>query len=68
MPVVAAIDKHKIPRYDADIGHGFLIRSKYERETSTYETYITLQSVEEGRRAQIACRHVSAFSTTLKRL
>ena len=63
MPVVAAIDKHKILRYDADIDHGFLIRSKYERGTSTYETYITLQSVEEGRWAQIACRHVSAFST-----
>ncbi|MFP3262558.1 MAG: transposase [Nitrososphaeria archaeon] len=61
MPVVAAIDKHKIPRYDADIDHGFLIRS--ERGTSTYETYITLQSVEEGKRAQITCRHVSAFST-----
>lgn len=62
MPVMAAIDKHGIPRYDAGTDGGLLTRSKHERGTSMYETYITLQSVEEGRRAQIACKRVNIFS------
>jgi len=63
MPVVAAIDRRKMPRHDADIDQGFLIRGKHELGTSTYETYITLRSVEDGGGVQIARRRVSAFST-----
>lgn len=60
-PVVAGLDKHKVPRYDATIDRGYLTRGKYERGTTTYETYATLQCVEEGRRAQVACEHVGLF-------
>ena len=59
--VVAGLDKHKVPRYDSTTDRGYLTRGKYERGTTTYETYATLQCVEEGRRAQIACEHVGLF-------
>jgi len=60
-PVIAGLDKHKVPRYDATIDRGYLTRGKYGRGTTTYETYATLQCVEEGRRAQVACEHVGLF-------
>lgn len=59
-PIMAAIDKHKIPRYDQKI-EPFLTRSKRDRGTNLFETYATLQCVEEGRRAQIACEHAGFF-------
>ena len=62
MPVMAAIDAHKIPRYDVKV-EPFLRRGKHERGTSTFEVYNTLQCVEEGRRMQIAC---GASSRTTK--
>ena len=61
-PVVAGLDKYKVPRYDATIDRGYLTRGKYERGTTTYETYVTLQCVEEGRRAQVGCEHVDRKS------
>lgn len=61
MAVVAGLDKHKIPRYDPTTDRGHLTRGKHERGTTTYETYGTLQCVEAGRRAQIACEHVGLF-------
>lgn len=60
-PVIAGLDKHKIPRYDSTTDRGHLTRGKYGRGTTTYETYATLQCVEEGRRAQVACEHVGLF-------
>ncbi len=60
-PVVAGLDKHKIPRYDPTTDRGHLTRGKHERGTTIYETYGSLQCVEEGRRAQIACEHVGLF-------
>jgi hypothetical protein len=60
-PVMAGLDKHKIPRYDADTDRGFLTRGKHERGTTRYEAYGSLQCVEEGMRAQIACEHVGLF-------
>ena len=60
-PVTAGLDKHKIPRYDSTTDRGHLTRGKYERGTTIYETYATLQCVEEGRRAQVACEHVRLF-------
>lgn len=60
-PVMAGLDKHKIPRYDSDTDRGFLTRGKHERGTTRYETYGSLQCVEEGMRAQIACKHVGLF-------
>ncbi len=60
-PVMAALDKHKIPRYDPTTDKGYLTRGKHERGTTTYETYGSLQCVEEGMRAQIACEHVGLF-------
>jgi hypothetical protein len=61
IPVMAGLDKHKIPRYDTNTDRGFLTRGKHERGTTTYETYGSLQCVEEGRRAQIACEHFGLF-------
>lgn len=59
-PVTAAIDKHKLPRYDQKL-EPFLTRGEHDRGTTVFETHITLQSVDEGKRAQIACEHVSHF-------
>ncbi len=59
-PVMAAIDKHEIPRYDVGI-EPFLTRGKFKAGTTKFETYATLQCVEEGRRDQIACSHVGFF-------
>ena len=55
--VVCAMDKHQIPRYD-DGMESFLTRGKRKAGTMKFETYATLQCVEEGRRAQIACTHI----------
>ena len=60
-PVMAALDKHKIHRYDPTTDRGHLTRGKHERGTTTYETYGSLQCVEEGMRAQVACEHVGLF-------
>ena len=60
-PVMAALDKHKIPRYDPTTDRGYLTRGKHERGTTRYETYGSLQCVEEGMRAQLACEHVGLF-------
>ena len=56
-PVVCAMDKHQIPRYDEGM-ESFLTRGKQKAGTMKFETYATLQCVEEGKRAQIACAHV----------
>jgi hypothetical protein len=61
MPVMAGLDKHKIPRYDPTTDGGHLTRGKHERGTTTFETYGSLQCVEEGMRVQIACEHVGLF-------
>lgn len=60
-PVTCAADLHDIPRYDRDSDRGYLRRSKKERGTNTFEGYATLQCVEQGMRAQIACEHVGLF-------
>lgn len=60
-PVTAAIDKHKVPRYDQRL-EPFLTRGKHDRGTTVFETYITLQSADDGRRAQIACEHAGFFA------
>lgn len=60
-PIIAGADTHKIRRYDKNLDHGFLTRGKHERGTSTFEENMTLQSVEEGRRVQIACGHIGIF-------
>lgn len=59
-PVTAAIDYHKIPRYDKMTDEK-LVRSKHEDGTSRFECYATLQCVDEGRRAQICCQQVGCF-------
>jgi hypothetical protein len=59
-PVVAAVDKHQIPRHDEGI-EAFLTRGKKKAGTTKFETYATLHCVEEGRRAQVACEHVDFF-------
>lgn len=59
-PVTAALDKHKLPRYDQKL-EPFLTRGEHDRGTTVFETYITLQSVDEGKKAQIACEHVGHF-------
>jgi hypothetical protein len=56
-PVVCAMDKHQIPRYDEGM-EPFLTRGQEKAGTFKFETYATLQCVEEGRRAQVACAHV----------
>jgi len=56
-PVVCAMDKHQIPRYDEGM-EPFLTRGQEKAGAFKFETYATLQSVEDGRRAQIACSHV----------
>jgi hypothetical protein len=56
-PVVCAMDKHQIPRYDQGM-EPFLTRGQEKAGTFKFETYATLQCVEDGRRAQIACAHV----------
>ena len=56
-PVVCAMDKHQIPRYDEGM-EPFLTRGQKKAGTMKFETYATLQCVEEGRRAQVACAHV----------
>lgn len=61
VPIICGADTHKIRRYDKNLDHGFLTRSKHERGTSTFEEYVTLQSVEEGRRVQIGCEHIGIF-------
>ena len=60
-PVMCAADLHDIPRYDRDSDRGYLRRSRRERGTNTFEGYATLQCVEEGTRAQVACEHVGLF-------
>ena len=60
-PVMCAADLHEIPRYDRDSDGGYLRRSKKERGTNTFEGYATLQCVEEGMRAQLACEHIGLF-------
>ncbi len=62
VPVMAAIDKHDLPRYDRDVDGGFLKRGKRKDGTTRFETYATLQCVEEGRRAQIACEQTGLFA------
>ena len=57
VPIVCAMDKHQVPRYD-DGMESFLTRGKRKAGTMKFETYATLQCVEEGRRAQISCTHV----------
>jgi len=64
-PVVAAVDKHQIPRHDEGI-EPFLTRGKKKAGTTKFETYATLHCVEEGRRAQIACEHVGFFDENAK--
>ncbi len=59
-PVMAGLDKHKIPRYDEGTNRS-LRRSKKERGTTKFEFYASLESVEEGRRAQIACEPFGFF-------
>jgi Transposase DDE domain len=56
-PVVCAMDKHQVPRYD-DGMEPFLTRGQQKAGTMKFETYATLQCVEDGRRAQVACSHV----------
>lgn len=56
-PVVCAMDKHQIPRYDEGM-EPFLTRGQEKAGTMKFETYATLQCVEDGRRAQVACSHV----------
>ena len=60
-PVMAAIDTHDIPRYDGDLDGGFLRRGKPDRGTTKHEVYATLQCVEDGMRAQIACEPFGFF-------
>ena len=60
-PVIAAVDTHDLPRYDANLDGGFLRRGKRDRGTTKHEVYATLQCVEEGRRAQIACERFGFF-------
>lgn len=60
LPMVGAIDVHRLPRYDVKV-EPFLTRSKRDKGTSTFETYATLQCVEEGRRSQICCEPVGFF-------
>lgn len=60
-PIMAAIDTHDIPRYDSDLDGGFLRRGKRERGTTKRESYATLQCVEDGKRAQIACEQFGFF-------
>src|SRR5207253_688623 len=55
-PVACAMDKHQIPRYDKGM-EPFLTRGKEKAGTMKFETYVTLQCVEEGKRAQLACIH-----------
>lgn len=55
-PVICAMDKHQIPRYDKGM-EPFLTRGKEKAGTMKFETYATLQCVEEGMRAQLACIH-----------
>jgi Transposase DDE domain len=57
VPVVCAMDKHQVPRYDEGM-ESFLTRGPEKAGTMKFETYATLQCVDEGRRAQIACAHV----------
>jgi hypothetical protein len=59
-PVVCAMDKHQIPRYDEGM-EPFLTRGQEKAGTMKFETYATLQCVEEGRRAQIGCTHVGVL-------
>jgi len=59
-PVMAALDKHRLPRYDEGM-EPFLRRSRKDRGTNKFEFYASLQSVEEGRRAQIACEQFGFF-------
>jgi hypothetical protein len=49
MPIMAAVDSHKIPRYDEKM-EPFLRRSKYANGTSAFEVYTNLQCVEDGRK------------------
>lgn len=70
-PIIGGSDTHKIRRYVKNLDHGFLTRGKHERGTTTFEEYMTLQSVEEGRRVQIACEHIGIFDekhTALEKL
>jgi hypothetical protein len=60
-PITAAVDTHDLPRYDHDLDGGFLRRGKHDRGTTKHEVYATLQCVEEGRRAQIACEQFGFF-------
>jgi hypothetical protein len=60
-PIMAAADKHDIPRHDPNTDKGFLRRGKRKDGTTRFETYATLQCVEEGRRAQIACEQTGLF-------
>lgn len=59
-PIIAGLDKHKLPRYDEGI-EPFLRRSKKERGTTKFEFYASLQSVEEGKRAQLCCEQFGFF-------
>ena len=56
-PVALCHGQAPIPRYDEGM-ESFLTRGKQKAGTMKFETYATLQCVEEGKRAQIACAHV----------
>lgn len=56
-PVVCGMDKHQIPRHDEGM-ESFLTRGRQKDGTMKFETYATIQCVEEGKRAQLACTHV----------
>jgi putative transposase len=59
-PITAAVDYHKIARYDK-ITDEKMVRSKYKDGTCKFECYATLQCVDKGRRAQISCKQVGCF-------
>ncbi len=53
-PVMIAIDKHEIPRYDKD-NMKYLIRSKPKKGTSKFEAYATMQAVDSPVNATLGC-------------
>ncbi len=53
-PVIVAIDKHLIPRYNKST-NPFLINSKSKNSTNLFEAYCTMQCVLKRIRAQLGC-------------
>jgi hypothetical protein len=62
-PVVCAMDKHQIPRYDEGM-EPFLTRGQEKAGTFKFETYATLQCVEEGRRGRSPAPTWGLWTTT----